>query len=69
MSALFHNDFDRLLKERMQSHGGVDAQKFKEATGKIREGELAKFRKNQERFRKTHPGYNKGAQRKYCETH
>ena len=73
MSALFHNDFDRLLKERMQSHGGVDTAKFKEATGKIREGELAKGRERSARFRAAHPelanGYNREAQRKYRETH
>lgn len=35
MSALFHNDFDKLLKERMQSHGGVDVKKFKESAEKF----------------------------------
>ena len=49
MSALFHNDFDRLLKERMQSHGGVDAEKFRESAGKIREASLAKGRERNAR--------------------
>ena len=55
MSALFHNDFDRLLKERMQSHGGVDVEKFRESAGKIREAELAKGRERSARFRAAHP--------------
>lgn len=31
MSALFKNDFDRLLRDRIQSHGGVDVKRFKES--------------------------------------
>ena len=37
MSALFHNEFDRLLRERMQSHGGVDVDRFKASKDFIRE--------------------------------
>lgn len=43
MSALFHNDFDRLLRERMMSHGGVDVKSFKESKDFIRKSEMEKI--------------------------
>ena len=55
MSALFHNDFDRLLQDRIQSHCGVDVKRFKEPKEMIRESELARNRNRYARFRKLHP--------------
>ena len=60
MSALFHNDFDRLLRERIQSHGGVDVKRFKESKDFIRESEMERNRKRYARFRKLHPEINRG---------
>ena len=69
MSALFHNDFDRLLRERIQSHGGVDVKRFKESKDFIRESEMERNRKRYARFRKLHPEINMENQRKYREAH
>ena len=69
MSALFHNDFDRLLRERIQSHGGVDVKRFKESKDFIRESEMERNRKRFARFRKLHPEINRENQRKYREAH
>ena len=69
MSALFHNEFDRLLRERMQSHGGVDVKRFKASKYFIRESEMERNRKRYARFRKLHPEINRENQRKYREAH
>ena len=69
MSALFHNDFDRLLRERIQSHGGVDVKRFKESKDFIRESEMERNRKRYARFRKLPPEINRENQRKYREAH
>lgn len=49
MSALFHNDFDRLLRERMMSHGGVDVKSFKESKDFIRKSASGMVAPNGER--------------------
>ena len=69
MSALFHNDFDLLLRERMMSHGGVDVKKFKESKDFIRKSEMERNRNRFERFRNSHKEYLKEYHRKYRDEH
>ena len=69
MSALFHNDFDRLLRERMQSHGGVDVKMFKESKDFIRKSEMERNRNRGERFRNSHKEYIKEYHRNYRDAH
>ena len=69
MSALFHNDFDRLLRERMQSHGGVDVKRVKASKDFIRKSEMERNRNRGARFRNSHKEYIKEYRRKYRETH
>ena len=68
MSALFHNDFDRLLRERMQSHGGVDVKRFKASKDFIRKSEMERNRNRGARFRNSHKEYIKEYRRKYNES-
>ena len=69
MSALFHNDFDRLLRERMMSHGGVDVKSFKESKDFIRKSEMERNRNRGARFRNSHKEYIKEYHRKYRDEH
>ena len=59
MSALFHNDFDRLLRERMMSHGGVDVNRFKESKDFIRESEMEKMKAYREEHKEDMKTYQR----------
>ena len=69
MSALFHNDFDRLLRERLQSHGGVDVKRFKASKDFIRKSEMERNRNRGARFRNSHKEYIKEYHRNYRDAH